>query len=137
MDEHGPPSKGVIIPADFELVQTNHPFARGAMFGHTFGHAFENGLGYRAWLHGEVVAIRTCMAATMSYKMGWIDGDLVKRTYDIMLKAKCPVELPVDSPMNREMFLKAMSVDKKVANGQLRLILFEGGSWKLSLYWRL
>ena len=62
------------------------------------------------------------MATTMSSKMGWIDGVLVKRMYDIMLKAKCPVELPVDSPMNREMFLKAMSVDKKVANGQLRLI---------------
>lgn len=95
--------------------------------GHTFGHAIENGSGYGAWLHGEAVAIGTCMAATMSAKMGWIDEDLVKRVYDIMIKAKCPVELPVDSPMNREMFLKAMSVDKKVANGQLRLILLKGG----------
>jgi 3-dehydroquinate synthetase len=66
------------------------------------------------------------MAATMSYKMGWIDESLVKRIYDILLKAKCPVELPVESPMNRESFLKAMSVDKKVANGKLRLILLKG-----------
>jgi len=62
----------------------------------------------------------------MSAKMGWIDADLAQRIYDIMIKAKCPVELPVDSPMNREMFLKAMSLDKKVANGQLRLILLKG-----------
>ena len=94
--------------------------------GHTFGHAIENGSGYGVYLHGEAVAIGTCMAAIMSRKMGWIDDDLVKRIYDIMIKAKCPVELPVDSPMNREMFLKAMSIDKKVANGKLRLILLKG-----------
>lgn len=94
--------------------------------GHTFGHAIENGTGYGAWLHGEAVAIGTAMAATMSAKMGWIDEGLVKRTYDLLIKANCPVELPVDSPMNREIFLKTMSVDKKVANGQLRLILLKG-----------
>lgn len=94
--------------------------------GHTFGHAIENGSGYGAWLHGEAVAIGTAMAATMSAKMGWIDEELLKRTYNILMNAKCPVELPVDSPMNSDIFLKAMSVDKKVANGQLRLILLKG-----------
>jgi len=94
--------------------------------GHTFGHAIENGSGYGAWLHGEAVSIGTCMAATMSAKMGWIDEELVKRTYDILISAKCPVDLPVNSPMNTEKFLKAMSIDKKVANGQLRLILLKG-----------
>jgi len=94
--------------------------------GHTFGHAIENGSGYGVWLHGEAVAIGTAMAATMSAKMGWIDESLVKRVYDILIQAKCPVELPVDSPMNTELFLKAMSIDKKVANGQLRLILLKG-----------
>jgi len=94
--------------------------------GHTFGHAIENGSGYGTWLHGEAVAIGTAMATTMSARMGWIDEDLVKRTYNILMAAKCPVELPVDSPMNTELFLRAMSIDKKVANGQLRLILLKG-----------
>jgi len=94
--------------------------------GHTFGHAIENRSGYGVYLHGEAVAIGTVMAATMSAKMGWIEKDLVQRTYDIMLAAKLPVELPVDSPMNSERFLSTMSVDKKVANGQLRLILLKG-----------
>lgn len=94
--------------------------------GHTFGHAIENGSGYGSWLHGEAVAIGTVMATTMSARMGWIDEDLVKRTYDIFIAAKCPVELPVDSPMNAEIFSKCMSIDKKVANGQLRLILLKG-----------
>lgn len=94
--------------------------------GHTFGHAIENGSGYGTWLHGEGVAIGTCMAATMSAKMGWIEPELVQKVYDIMVKANLPTDLPVDSPMNTEKFLNLMSVDKKVANGQLRLILLKG-----------
>mmetsp|Transcript_9078 Transcript_9078/g.12935 ORF Transcript_9078/g.12935 Transcript_9078/m.12935 type:complete len:434 (+) Transcript_9078:96-1397(+) len=94
--------------------------------GHTFGHAIENGSGYGTYLHGEAVAIGTAMAASMSARMGWIDESLVKRVYNIMEKAKCPVELPVDSPMNAEKFLDLMAIDKKVANGQLRLILLKG-----------
>ena len=94
--------------------------------GHTFGHAIESGSGYGTWLHGEAVAIGTAMATTMSAEMGWIEIDLVERTYKLLEKAKLPVELPLDSPMNRDIFLKYMSADKKVANGQLRLILLKG-----------
>lgn len=94
--------------------------------GHTFGHAIESGSGYGTWLHGEAVAIGTAMAASMSAEMGWIDQDLVQRTYRILEQAKLPVDLPVDSPMDQATFLKYMAADKKVANGQLRLILLKG-----------
>lgn len=94
--------------------------------GHTFGHAIENGSGYGTWLHGEAVAIGTAMAATMSARLGWIDAVMVQRIYKILHRANLPTELPPESPMNREIFLKLMSVDKKVANGQLRLILLKG-----------
>ncbi|GAX26353.1 3-dehydroquinate synthase [Fistulifera solaris] len=94
--------------------------------GHTFGHAIENGSGYGTWLHGEAVAIGIAMAARMSAQMGWIDESLLQRTMKLLERAKLPVALPSDSPMNRDTFLKLMSVDKKVANGQLRLILLRG-----------
>eukprot|EP00587_Corethron_hystrix_P008006 CAMPEP_0113297160 /NCGR_PEP_ID=MMETSP0010_2-20120614/138_1 /TAXON_ID=216773 ORGANISM="Corethron hystrix, Strain 308" /NCGR_SAMPLE_ID=MMETSP0010_2 /ASSEMBLY_ACC=CAM_ASM_000155 /LENGTH=328 /DNA_ID=CAMNT_0000150003 /DNA_START=375 /DNA_END=1361 /DNA_ORIENTATION=+ /assembly_acc=CAM_ASM_000155 len=94
--------------------------------GHTFGHAIENGSGYGTYLHGEAVSIGTVMAATMSARMGWIDNDLLKRVYNILEAAKQPVELPLDSPMNSELFLDLMASDKKVADGQLRLILLKG-----------
>jgi 3-dehydroquinate synthase len=94
--------------------------------GHTFGHAIENGSGYGTWLHGEGVSIGTVMAATMSEKMGWIDASLTKRIYDIFEKADLPVKLPKESPMTIETFNKLMSLDKKVADGQLRLILLRG-----------
>jgi len=94
--------------------------------GHTFGHAIESGSGYGTWLHGEAVAIGTAMAATMSARMQWIENDLLQRTYRLLEKAKLPVELPLDSPMDQATFLKYMAADKKVANGQLRLILLKG-----------
>lgn len=94
--------------------------------GHTFGHAIENGSGYGTWLHGEGVSIGTAMAATMSEKMGWIDEDLKQRIYDILESADLPVKLPRESPMKVETFNKLMSLDKKVADGQLRLILLKG-----------
>lgn len=94
--------------------------------GHTFGHAIESGSGYGTWLHGEAVAIGTAMATSMSARMGWIDQDLVERTYRLLDRANLPVELPVDSPMDQATFLKYMAADKKVANGQLRLILLKG-----------
>lgn len=94
--------------------------------GHTFGHAIENGSGYGTFLHGEGVSIGTAMAATMSAKMGWIDDALKKRIFDILESADLPVKLPKDSPMTIETFNKLMSLDKKVADGQLRLILLKG-----------
>jgi 3-dehydroquinate synthase len=94
--------------------------------GHTFGHAIESGSGYGTYLHGEAVAIGTAMAATMSAELGWIDEELVGRTYKILEQAGLPVDLPVDSPMDRDTFLRYMAADKKVANGQLRLILLRG-----------
>ena len=94
--------------------------------GHTFGHAIESGTGYGFWLHGEGVSIGTAMAAKMSEKMGWIDGELTQRIYDIFEAADLPVRLPEGSPMKVETFEKYMSLDKEVSNGQLRLILLKG-----------
>jgi len=62
----------------------------------------------------------------MSARMQWIENDLLQRTYRLLEKAKLPVELPLDSPMDQATFLKYMAADKKVANGQLRLILLKG-----------
>ncbi|KAL7521338.1 hypothetical protein ACHAWX_006005 [Stephanocyclus meneghinianus] len=94
--------------------------------GHTFGHAIENGSGYGYWLHGEGVSIGTVMAARMSERMGWIEPGLRERIVRILEKADLPVKLPKDSPMTVETFNKLMSLDKKVADGQLRLILLKG-----------
>ncbi|KAK7307469.1 hypothetical protein VNO77_40567 [Canavalia gladiata] len=92
--------------------------------GHTFGHAIETGLGYGQWLHGEAVAAGTVMAVDMSYRLGWIDDSMVKRVGDILRQAKLPTAPP--ETMTVDMFKSVMAVDKKVADGLLRLILLKG-----------
>ncbi|PWA56142.1 3-dehydroquinate synthase protein [Artemisia annua] len=92
--------------------------------GHTFGHAIETSYGYGHWLHGEAVAAGTVMAVDMSYRLGWIDESIVERTNNILKLAKLPTTPP--EMMTVDMFKSVMAVDKKVADGLLRLILLKG-----------
>ncbi|KAG5186105.1 3-Dehydroquinate synthase [Tribonema minus] len=94
--------------------------------GHTFGHAIETGLGYGALLHGEAVAIGTHMAAVMSAKLGWIDAALAARAVALLRAAALPVELPRGGGMTPAKFEAAMALDKKVSEGELRLVLLRG-----------
>lgn len=92
--------------------------------GHTFGHAIETGLGYGEWLHGEAVSAGMCMAADMSLRLGWIDVSLKDRIIDLLKKCETPIDVPKE--MTVQSFMDLMAVDKKAANGKLRLILLKG-----------
>ena len=90
--------------------------------GHTFGHAIESYLGYGEWLHGEAVATGMVMAADLSQRMGWISSEDLTRTKNIIQRANLPIvcpQIPLDD------FLAYMAHDKKVLNGQLRLVLMQ------------
>ncbi len=89
--------------------------------GHTFGHAIETGLGYGAWLHGEAVGCGMVLAADLSRRMGWLTDRDVARIRDLIERAGLPVTPPpqLDTARMREL----MAVDKKVIEGQLRLVL--------------
>ena len=90
--------------------------------GHTFGHAIESYLGYGEWLHGEAVATGMVMAADLSQRMGWISAEDLARTKNIIQRANLPIVCP-QIPLDE--FLAYMSHDKKVLNGQLRLVLMQ------------
>jgi len=92
--------------------------------GHTFGHAIENGMGYGEWLHGEAVGAGMCMAALMSSQMGWMNDEESQRAINLIEQAKLPIKAPAS--MSPEKFLDLMSVDKKVLDGVLRLVLMKG-----------
>ena len=92
--------------------------------GHTFGHAIENGLGYGEWLHGEAVGAGICMATIMSNQMGWLNDEETSRIINLIEQAKLPSKAP--STMSTKRFLQLMSVDKKVLDGVLRLVLMKG-----------
>ncbi|WP_207060598.1 3-dehydroquinate synthase [Motiliproteus sp. SC1-56] len=91
--------------------------------GHTFGHAIEAYAGYGEWLHGEAVAAGTVLATELSRRLGWLDGEDCERVRRILQAARLPLMPP--KGMTPEDFLERMAVDKKVIDGQLRLVLLK------------
>ncbi len=91
--------------------------------GHTFGHAIETGMGYGNWLHGEAISAGMVMAAELSQKHGWVSESEVAGIRTLLKKANLPVEPPAE--ISAEKFSKLMSIDKKVQDGVLHLVLMK------------
>lgn len=91
--------------------------------GHTFGHAIETHQGYGNWLHGEAVATGMVMAADLSMRMGWLEQENLTRIADLVKQAKLPTSAPAD--MTEDDFISHMSVDKKITDGRIRLVLMK------------
>jgi 3-dehydroquinate synthase len=91
--------------------------------GHTFGHAIETAQGYGVWLHGEAVAAGMLVAIKLSALMNNIAPIEAERLEALLCHAQLPVQLPKN--MSPEQFLELMSLDKKVLDGALRLVLLE------------
>lgn len=89
--------------------------------GHTFGHAIETHQGYGNWLHGEAVAAGMVMAVELSVRLGKIEQSVADRARTLLERANLPVVPPAN--MSPDDFMQLMSVDKKVVDGQLRLVL--------------
>lgn len=91
-------------------------------FGHTFGHAIENGLGYGQWLHGEAVGCGMVMAADLSHRLGYIDAASKDRLTALVKAAGLPVVAP---DLGAERWLELMEVDKKNEGGAIKFILIK------------
>lgn len=92
--------------------------------GHTFGHAIETFQHYQQWLHGEAVAAGMVMAAQLSAIAGILSQAEVSRLKQLLQGCSLPVAPPQD--MTPDDFLRLMVRDKKVLDGQLRLVLLKG-----------
>ncbi|WGE32221.1 3-dehydroquinate synthase [Actinobacillus genomosp. 2] len=91
--------------------------------GHTFGHAIEAHMGYGNWLHGEAVAVGMLEAAELSRILGHLSEQDVARLEKLLAQAVLPTISP--DTMEPKEYLPYMWRDKKVLNGQLRLILLK------------
>lgn len=89
--------------------------------GHTFGHAIETGMGYGEWLHGEAISAGMVMAAELSQEQGWIHKSDVTVMRELLKKANLPTDPPAE--ISAEKFAELMSIDKKVQDGVLHLVL--------------
>lgn len=109
--------KAAIVAAD--------EFERGQRallnFGHTFGHAIEAGMGYGNWLHGEAISAGMVMALDMSLRCGMINQNDADRGFALLSAADLPTAPPPE--LDKNTFERYMLRDKKVLDGQIRLIL--------------
>ncbi|HEY5593969.1 MAG TPA: 3-dehydroquinate synthase [Nitrospiria bacterium] len=91
-------------------------------YGHTFGHALETITNYRTYLHGEAVSIGMAFAAQLSVRLGLSDASTARRQIELLKRAGLPVALP---KIRTADILKAMTLDKKVADGRIHFVLAE------------
>ena len=87
-------------------------------FGHTFGHAIENTVGYGEWLHGEAVGAGMVMASQLS---DIPDADR-QRLRDLIASARLPTDA---TSVDAGALQQAMQLDKKVLAKRLRFILLQ------------
>jgi len=92
--------------------------------GHTFGHALETAGHYTTLLHGEGVAVGMVLAAQLSERLGMAGAADRERLQHLLQRLALPTAVPAG--MAPEHLLSLMRLDKKNANGQLRLILWRG-----------
>ena len=92
--------------------------------GHTFGHAIESATAYARWLHGEAVAAGMLMAARMSQRCGWLSAAEVARLHALLQRLGLPTDMRGE--LTADAALSAMSLDKKVKDGRVRLVLLRG-----------
>ncbi|MHB8346639.1 MAG: 3-dehydroquinate synthase [Acidiferrobacterales bacterium] len=112
-------SKAAVVAAD-ELERGQRALLN---LGHTFGHAIETGMGYGSWLHGEAVAVGMVVAAELSCRLGWLGAEAAARVRTLLQRARLPTQVP--AVLDADRMLELMSVDKKVEDGRLRLVLLK------------
>jgi 3-dehydroquinate synthase len=88
--------------------------------GHTFGHAIERECGFGVHLHGEAVALGCLAAFEVARRRNLVSSEQLAYVRGAVEAFRLPtaIELPDD-----EKLLAAMSLDKKVKGGKIRLVL--------------
>lgn len=92
-------------------------------FGHTFGHAIENAVGYGGWLHGEAVAAGMVMASELSVRLKLLAPGFDVRLVALLKALGLPVQPP---PVDPAQIRAIMQGDKKVLKGRQRFVLLSG-----------
>jgi 3-dehydroquinate synthase len=110
-------SKANVVAAD----ETEQGVRAILNLGHTFGHAIETFQQYKDWIHGEAVAAGMVMAAELSVMAGDLDSADLLRIKNLLTACSLPIAPP--RGMGAEDFMRLMVRDKKVLDGQLRLVL--------------
>ncbi len=96
-------------------------------FGHTFAHAIEASQSYgadtgdAAFHHGEAVSLGMVAATKLAIDAGRCDADLLSRLVALLERIGLPTH--ADNLAPTDQLIDSMRLDKKVADGRIRLVL--------------
>ena len=91
--------------------------------GHSVGHAIEVATGYKAFSHGEAVAIGLLAALWLSSQSTGLDAAVEDEVRDLLRRQGLPV---VARNVNPGAVIDAMAHDKKAREGRVHFALLEG-----------
>jgi 3-dehydroquinate synthase len=94
-------------------------------YGHTVGHALEAATGYRAFTHGEAIAIGMVVAGRLALGRGLWSSEQQSRQARLFAAVGLPTVMPRLSSAQTKRFWSALASDKKNIGGALRFILPE------------
>ena len=93
-------------------------------FGHTIGHAIEASAGFGKLLHGEAISIGQVAAARISTLLSGLTDDEADRIEALFRAAGLPTHLQFSRTQFKRL-VQAMSLDKKVSDGEIKFVLAE------------
>jgi 3-dehydroquinate synthase len=93
-------------------------------YGHTFGHAFEQALGFKTFVHGEAVSVGMVCAAALAVRLNLCSQGAARRQFALLRALGLPVSL-AGLNLHTNAILSAMARDKKKKAGKLRFVLPE------------
>lgn len=91
-------------------------------FGHTVGHALEAISHYGRFLHGEAISIGQVVAAKLSAAVLGLPAGEVERITNLFRRAGLPTAVKLSAHQRVKLFA-AMKLDKKVRDGEIKLVL--------------
>lgn len=91
-------------------------------FGHTFGHGFEQALGYRGIKHGESVALGMICANRLARRLNLFSSTDEARFEALIKKLDLPLSI-APYRIKTDKILSAMRRDKKNKSGHIRFVL--------------
>ncbi len=92
-------------------------------FGHTLGHAIEAAARFKAYNHGEAIALGMVIAVDISKSLGLIDNFIGERVKDLIKKAGLPLKI---KGLSQESIINAHYRDKKFIGSKNRFVLIRG-----------
>ena len=96
-------------------------------FGHTFAHALEKLAHYKYLRHGEAVLWGMLCASALSWRLGKITAEDLKRIAQMVMRFKIKKQIAKAYFLDQteSQIVSAMQADKKKQDGQLRFVLLE------------